>query len=63
MPTNLQNNIIYGADIASNILKGTPSESVSGNNTINASTPLDSPQHDIPMDPLKTKYMGTPRAF
>ncbi|KAF8812701.1 hypothetical protein BYT27DRAFT_7207544 [Phlegmacium glaucopus] len=53
----------YGADIASNVLKSTPSKSVLGNNTINASTSLDSPQHDIPMDPFKTKHMGTPRAF
>ncbi|KAF8808263.1 hypothetical protein BYT27DRAFT_7255707 [Phlegmacium glaucopus] len=53
----------YGADIAHNILKGTPSKSVLGHNTTNASTPLDSPQHDIPMDPFKTKHMVTPRAF
>ncbi|KAF8812864.1 tetraspanin Tsp2 family [Phlegmacium glaucopus] len=53
----------YGADIASNILKGTPSKSVLGHNTTNASTPLDSPQHDIPMDPFTTKHLGTPRAF
>ncbi|KAF8808256.1 hypothetical protein BYT27DRAFT_7287627 [Phlegmacium glaucopus] len=53
----------YGADIASNILRRTWSKSVLGNNTINACTLLDSPEHDIAMDPFKPEHMGTPSTF